>query len=156
MQDGGSPAFIVCPLAIKLKATWRPVQWVPQAAWTEQLFKFNSNEKLHIAFSHFQFEAECSLTFNVAFRPIIFLCRLHTGDSAWIPFEVCVKSDGVWPEDSCASPVPYMFFDLGFRRKLSQLSWWEKFSRAWQTARTTTQGQGNSWFMGDWSVVRIG
>lgn len=44
------------------------------------LFKFNSDEELHIAFSHFQSEAECSLTFNVAFRPIIFLHRLHTGE----------------------------------------------------------------------------
>ena len=51
-----------------------------QAAWSEQIFIwFNSNEKLHISFSHFSFGAEPSLTFNVTFRPVLFLHRLHTG-----------------------------------------------------------------------------
>lgn len=147
MQDGGSPVFIVCLLAIKLKGTWRPVQWVPQAAWTEQVFKLF--EKMDSCILHFLISSSRQNVLSLLMWPSIFLHRVHTGDTAWIPSEVCVKSDGTWP-------VPYMFFDLGFRWRFSQLSWWEKFSRAWQTAWTITQGQGNSWFMGDWSVVRIG
>lgn len=51
-----------------------------QAAWSEQIFIwFNSNEKLYISFSHFNFGTEPSLTFNVTFRPVLFLHRLHTG-----------------------------------------------------------------------------
>lgn len=152
MQDG-SPVFIVCLLAIKLKATWRRVQWVPQE---HELNNYLNLTQMKSCILHLLFSSSRQNVLSLLMWPSIFLHRVHTGDSAWIPSEVCVKSDGSWPEDSCASPVPYMFFDLGFRRRFSQLSWWEKFSRAWQTPWTTTQGQGNSWFMGDWSVVHIG